>query len=339
MSKPWENWSEEKLLELRFCDLGLTMDDAPAYLVRCIDRLYEELAGNGIKLRPHFWLSNEWFTPDGVPGIAIPFYLFHPTLFQLERSKMLEVEGSTEEHCMRILRHETGHAVENGYELRRKRIVHKVFGRSSLPYPETYDPRPYSKRFVIHLDGWYAQSHPDEDFAETFAVWLTPGSNWQERYQGWPALKKLELMDALMEEVKGKPPSLRTKRKEDPIDRMKETLGEFYEERIDHFGLNYPDFYDRDLKKLFVSASEAPKGPKASIFLRKNRKEVCKEVARWAETYRYLVNGVVKDMINRAQQLDLRLSAPEEETLVHFKLMMAVQVVNILHRGEHRVAL
>ena len=185
-------------------DLELTIESSR--LEDNIHQLYAELEQKGIVFRPYFWISDEWFTPDGIPGIAIPFYLFHPRLARLEFDQMLEVEGGTPEWCMRILRHETGHAIDNAYRLRRKRKRQELFGRSSKPYPDYYTPKPYSKSFVQHLDMWYAQSHPDEDFAETFAVWLDPNSTWQERYADWPALKKLEYIDALMRGVAGKEP-------------------------------------------------------------------------------------------------------------------------------------
>src|ERR1043165_7262414 len=153
-----------------------------------------------LMFRPHFWLSNEWFTPDGVPGIAVPFYLAHPRLEKLEMDQMLEVEGGTPEWCMKILRHEAGHAIDNAYRLRMRLGRQRVFGPSYMQYPDYYTPKPYSKSYVLHLDSWYAQSHPDEDFAETFAVWLTPDSDWKSRYAGWPALRKLEDMDGLMAE-------------------------------------------------------------------------------------------------------------------------------------------
>ena len=118
---------------------------------------------------------------------------------------MLEVEGGTPSGACKILRHEAGHAIDNAYKLRQRRRRQQIFGPSYMQYPEYYTPKPYSKSFVLHLDSWYAQSHPDEDFAETFAVWLNPQSDWRARYAGWPALKKLEYMDALMRELAGKP--------------------------------------------------------------------------------------------------------------------------------------
>src|SRR5574341_2194848 len=193
----WASWPDDKLLDLRLCDLHLSIDHSS--LVPRLEQLTAELAAHRLLFRPHVWVSDEWFTPDGIPGIAIPFYLVHPRLAKLELQQMLEVEGGSSEWCMKILRHEAGHAIENAYRIRRLRSRQQIFGRSSQPYPQYYRPRPYSRSFVRHLDVWYAQSHPDEDFAETFAVWLTPQSMWADRYKGWPVLRKLQYMDGLME--------------------------------------------------------------------------------------------------------------------------------------------
>src|SRR5207253_1612636 len=158
---------------------------------------------------------------DGVPGVAIPFYLAHPRLERLERTYMLEVEGGTPEWCMRILRHEAGHAIDNAYKLRQRRRRQQVFGPSYKAYPQFYDPKPYSKSFVLHLDSWYAQSHPDEDFAETFAVWLTPNSEWRQRYGGWRAQRKLEYMDTLMRSLGGQRPRVVNREEVDPLRRLR----------------------------------------------------------------------------------------------------------------------
>ena len=207
----WIDWTDEQILDLRFCDLRLKIPSSP--IATYIRQLYRELKERGIKFRPHFWLSDDWFTPDGVPGVALPFYMAHTRLQKLELNQMLEVEGGTAEWCMRILRHETGHAIENAFQLRRLRQRQKLFGKSSKPYPEWYTPKPYSKSYVVHLDMWYAQSHPDEDFAETFAVWLDPDSNWKERYAGWPAFRKLRCVDELIKNLASKPPPIDNKKR------------------------------------------------------------------------------------------------------------------------------
>jgi hypothetical protein len=319
------------------CDLGLSIRGTGVHLQ--IKQLLRELRERKLTFRPHFWLSDEWFTPDGLPGIAIPFYLAHPRLAQLEQSQMLEVEGGTPEWCMRILRHETGHAIENAFRLRRLRRRQKIFGKSSQRYPEFYTPRPHSRSYVLHLDMWYAQSHPDEDFAETFAVWLTPGFNWRQRYAGWPALKKLEYMDELMASLVGKAPLLRTRRKVDPLSSLKETLREHYAEKRERYEVDYPNFYDRDLRRLFSDRPEHSGNPTAAQFLSRSRKEVRRMVARWTGTYQYTIDQVLSDIIERCRELNLRLSQSPEQTKVDFALLLTVQTMNYLHSGRHRLAL
>ncbi|MEE9595531.1 MAG: hypothetical protein V3V96_02025, partial [Acidiferrobacterales bacterium] len=155
----WASWSSQKLLDTRICDLDLRIEDSE--LEARIRQLRKELRDQGFVFRPHFWLSDEWYSPDGAPGVGIPFFVAHARLKSLENERMLEVEGGTRDWCMKLLRHETGHAVVNAYQLHRRRSWQQHFGKSSVKYPDSYLPRPYSKRFVIHLDNWYAQSHPD----------------------------------------------------------------------------------------------------------------------------------------------------------------------------------
>src|SRR5256886_4391714 len=136
---PWTRLPDEKLLSLRFCDLKLSIERSA--LKRQIRRLYIELESRGIRFRPHAWLSEEWFSPDGVPGIAVPFYLAHPRLERLERRIMREAEGGNSRWFMRILRHEAGHALDNAYRLRRRKRWREVFGPASLQYPARYKAR------------------------------------------------------------------------------------------------------------------------------------------------------------------------------------------------------
>jgi Putative zinc-binding metallo-peptidase len=202
----WADLPDEELLNLRLADLPLKL--AGSVIESRVTQLKSELEARGLTFPLHFYLSDEWFTPDGQASMAVPFYLAHPRLERLEKTQMLAVEGGEHDWCMRILRHEAGHVIDNAYKLRLRKQRQQVFGSSSEPYPEFYAPRPYSKSFVQHLDPWYAQSHPDEDFAETFAVWLTPEAQWKPRYAGWPAIKKLEYMDDLMKSLVAKKPLL-----------------------------------------------------------------------------------------------------------------------------------
>jgi hypothetical protein len=333
----WADFPDADLMKVRLCDLGLTIEGS--WLEPRINDLYNELAARGLSFRPHFWLSAEWFTPDGVPGIAIPFYLAHPRLMRLEKSQMLEVEGGTPEWCLQILRHEAGHAFDNAYDLRRRRRRLRLFGRPSTPYPDFYLPRPYSKSFVLHLDSWYAQSHPDEDFAETFAVWLTPETDWRTRYADWPAIRKLEYVDDLMRQVAGKPPVNATRRRLEPLERLRTTLGGHYGRKRKHYGLEYPDFYDRDLQRLFSAAPEHASNPRASRFIQRMRRDARRLVAEWTGSYQYTIDQVIEDMITRCSELNLRLKYPEDRTKQDFTILLTVQTMNYLHSGRHRVAL
>jgi putative zinc-binding metallo-peptidase len=332
----WVSWSDEKLLDLQICRLNVTLDNP--FLSGHIQQLYDELEAKQLRFRPHFWLSNEWFTPDGVPGIAIPFYLGHPRLVKLELAQMLEVEGGTAEWCMRILRHEAGHAIENAYRIRRLRSRQQIFGASSQPYPKYYSPRPYSRSFVRHLDVWYAQSHPDEDFAETFAVWLTPDSMWADRYKGWPVVRKLQYMDGLMGGLANVPPTVTTKELIDPLHTLKKTLREHYERKRNHYGIARSSFYDPDLKRLFSDAPTHADKLSAATFLNRFRREVRRKVASWTGEYQYTIDQVLEDMIQRCRELHLRLSLPEEQAKLDFTILLTVHTMNYLRSGRHKVA-
>ena len=334
---PWPELDDEALLDMRLCDLGLTI--AGSWLETRIAELHDDLTARGLTFRPHYWLSAEWFSPDGVPGVAIPFYLAHPRLMRLEKAQMLEVEGGTPEWCLQILRHEAGHAFDNAYRLRERRRRVEIFGRPSTPYPDFYLPRPYSKSFVLHLDSWYAQSHPDEDFAETFAVWLTRDSDWRQRYADWPALRKLEYMETVMRGLAGKPPRVSTRRTVEPLERLKTTLRKHYARKRAHYGLEYPDFYDRDLRRLFSNAPEFRQNRKASRFIQSIRRDVRRLVADATGSYQYTIDRVIEDMIARAAELHLRLKHPEDRTKLDFMMLVTVQTMNYLHSGRHRVAL
>jgi Putative zinc-binding metallo-peptidase len=333
----WASWPDEKLLEIRICDLGVTIEGTE--LEHRIAEIGAELEARGLAFRPHYWLSDEWFTPDDVPGIAIPFYLGHPRLAKLEAAQMLEVEGGDPESCLMILRHEAGHAIDNAYRLRRRPRRRQLFGTPATPYPEYYTPKPYSKSFVQHLDHWYAQSHPDEDFAETFAVWLDPRSMWSTRYAGWPALRKLEYMDRLMRDVTRRKPSITSKRQVDPLARLRKTLREHYRKKREHYGLDHPDFYESDLRNLFSDSPQYAKNSSAARFVRKIRREVRGTVASFTDSYQYTIDQLIEGIIERCRELNLRLTESEETTKIDFMLFLTVQTMNYLHSGRHRMAL
>lgn len=323
--RAWTRLDDDDLLDLRFCDLRLTMARTP--LEDRVRRLYEELAAKGIRFRPHVWLADEWFSPDGVPGIAIPFYLAHPRLMRLERRFMHEVEGGNDKWLMRILRHETGHAIDTAFGLRRRKAWREVFGKASRPYPARYSPRPGSRHYVLHLGHWYAQSHPTEDFAETFAVWLPRRSRWRSQYAGWPALAKLEYVDRTMRELEGRRPVNLDRRVIEPLAENEQTLREHYRRKSARYQVDTERDYDRPLLRVFVPGEERPHGRLASGLLREMRPQLRRLLVRRARMHPYIVHHVMRTTAQRARVLGLRVRGSRRQTqrdalVLHERIML-----------------
>ncbi len=242
----WRSLSDQELLERRISTLGLRIEGTP--LEPLIKQLYDELSAKELVFHPPCHIGDEWFVPIGIPAIFIPFFLVHDRLRALERTMMLEVEGETPEWFMKLMRHEAGHAYMYAYRLTRKKKWQELFGQTSREEtPGTYRPRPFSRSYVMHLEDWYAQSHPDEDFAETFAVWLTPGLDWRKRYVGWRALQKLEYVDELMRSLAGRPPVHTPEYRVADYDCLNVKLKTYYARKRKLNEDAYPDFYDADL--------------------------------------------------------------------------------------------
>src|SRR5579871_8509 len=333
----WERLTDDQLLSLRFCDLKLTIEGTE--LEASIARLYRELERRGIRFRPHCWLAQEWFSPDGVPGIAIPFYLAHPRLAGLERRFMREVEGGNRNWLMRILRHEAGHALDTAYRVRRRRRWREVFGPASLPYPDTYRPRPGSRRFVQHLGAWYAQAHPTEDFAETFAVWLKPRSAWRREYRGWPAYAKLEFIEALAAEIGRERPQVLDRSRIEDIAEETSTLREHYERKLARYRAPRRSGADELLLKVFTSAPRRRSAPRAARLLRELRKPLRNEIMRSGAFSEYLVHQVLRLMIARSEALNLYLRGSRRELRAHLRWVVARLAESYEERQLPHVAL
>ena len=330
----WVSFADPQLLELRLKDLGVGIKGT--WLEDCLNALYRELRKKGVRIRPHAWISDEWFSPDNTPGIAIPFYLTRRRLMRLERKKIIDVEGGSVAECMRILRHEAGHVMQHAYQLQRRRRWQQLFGPSSKPYPKHYRPNPRSRRFVRHLRLWYAQSHPDEDFAETFAVWLTPRSNWRKRYADWPALKKLEYVDELMAEIGGQKPLLNQRLEVDPLRRLTRTLAQHYEKKQALYHSDSPRGYDRDLRRIFSSDPKYKRSLTAAGFLEKNRARIRRRVAKSTGEYQLTLDDVLDEMIGRCRKLKLRAVGSERQLTRDFTVLLAARTVHSLYSPSRR---
>ena len=334
---PWESLSDEQLLSLRFCDLKLRMEGTDVQ--RSVDRLYSELSARGIRFRPHCWFAQEWFSPDGVPGIAIPFYLAHPRLARLERHFMREVEGGNRNWMMRILRHEAGHAIDSAYRLRRRRRWREAFGPASLPYPDSYRPRPGSRRFVQHLGSWYAQAHPTEDFAETFAVWLKPRSAWRREYVGWPAYAKLEFIEAIAAEFGHAPPSVAERVTIEDVREDTRTLRQHYEQKFARYRAPRRSGADDLLLKIFTPVPARQNAAKAATVVRDMRLPLRRQIVRSGAFSEYLVHQVLRLVIQRCESLDLYLRGSRRELKSHLLWAVARLAESYEERKLPRVSL
>jgi hypothetical protein len=327
---------DEELLALRIRELGVRIEESK--LEARVAKLYGELEARGLHLRPPCYLGDEWFSPEGVPAIAIPFYLAHPRLEQLELSQMMDVEGGTADSCAQLLRHECGHAFDHAYHFSAAPEWRAVFGSPNVDYePETYRPRPYSKSFVRHLPNWYAQAHPDEDFAETFAVWLSsPPEQWRARYRGWKAAAKLEYVDSLMQDARERPPPVTPAggRRRADASKLTSTLAHYYAARRRLFAQDYPDFYDADLQRIFAQSSTGH-GTAAS-FMRRRREALVTSVVRSTGQRKYVVDGLARKLLQRCAKLGLHARGDEVALGLDVGAYVASLVTHHLYTGRFK---
>jgi hypothetical protein len=333
----WVEASTDELLDLRFCDLGLSIEGSA--LGARIERLYAELERAGLRFKPYVWLSHEWFTPEGASGFAVPFYLAHPRLVRLEHSQMFEAEASTAKQCMRFLRHETAHALDFAYRLHHRADWRRTFGRYGQPYRDDYQPNPTSRRFVQNLGNWYAQSHPVEDWAETFSVWLAPNSRWRTTYAGWPALQKLEAVDTLMREIGPKRPLVTTRTRDDSLPKLRTTLREHYAQKKDAYGHGQPWRHDRQLRLIFSPPGE--RGPtagaeRAAKFVLEHRNELRTKVSALTGAHRFVVDESIDSLVRRCRELDLRVLRARSQARLGAAVLLTMLTMSLANGGRPR---
>jgi hypothetical protein len=302
-------WDRERaaLLDRPISSLGLTLQGT--MLERLSDRLHAELADRGLVFRPPIYLSDEWGCPDGIARIGVPFYLADERLRRIEEELTGEVEDETE--SMRYLRHEAGHAFNYAYRLYDRADWHTTFGSFAEPYRDNYFPDPFSTSYVRHVLGWYAQKHPDEDFAETFAVWLTPHMDWRAAYEGWAALEKLQYVDRVMAEIGSSVPDIHDAGEDDAdVGDLHHTLAEHYHPLGDALPMPHPAQFDADLLRILpdVSPHGVPAG--GGTFLRAHQRQLVGRVAFWSGESTATVRAFANRLADRADEL--HLAAPTD---------------------------
>ncbi|MGE5851492.1 MAG: hypothetical protein ACM362_15295 [Candidatus Methylomirabilota bacterium] len=319
------------LLSQRVSQLGLKLEGSP--VERYVQMLYRELERKSLKhFRPPCYLTDEWGCPSGEPIIGIPFYLADRKLAQLED----EIDDVEDQREIRMyLRHEAGHAFNYAYRLYETPEWRELFGPFNRPYREKYRPVPFDRSFVRHLEGWYAQKHPDEDFAETFAVWLTPGSRWRVRYRNWPAIVKLRYMDRVARALGKTEPPVRLASTDITVEEMHLTVEDYYRktrpmEAPGDVGLesDLPDFFFRKGRR---TRNIRP----AWEMIRQHRTDLINKIEYWTGVRRSMVRALVESIEQAAERLSLYLDTKKEATtLVELTAYATTLTMNFLIRGS-----
>ncbi|HEY4306390.1 MAG TPA: hypothetical protein VGM82_18090 [Gemmatimonadaceae bacterium] len=327
MQNDQTTWDTERtaLLGRRISELGLGIGGTR--VERLVTQLYDELAAKGLAFRPPVYLSDQWGCPDGTPLIGVPFYLVDERLERIEAEMSAGVENDDE--AMRYMRHEAGHAINYAFALYERTEWLAVFGAFSKPYRERYRADPFSRDYVRHILGWYAQKHPDEDFAETFAVWMTPGGDWRSDYRGWPALAKLEYVDRVMHEIANEAPAVAAPTEDDlPVEAMHYTVAEHYSDSNERAPISDERQFDRDLRGIFAAAPDAPAAENAEVFIGRHYREVVSRISYWTSEPPSIVRSLVDHLMQRANVLNLKAAGLEASTLIELTAFGTAVVMN-----------
>ena len=322
-------------------DLGLTI--AGTTLQPIIEEFREELRRAGItRVRPRFYLSTEWGVPFETIAIAIPFYLARPDLTALHAERVGLVEGFDRADTLRYLRHEMGHVVNYAYRLYDEEEWVKQFGSITQPYGEEYRPEPFSRRYVRHLPGWYAQKHPDEDWAETFAVWMTPGLDWRAEYGGWPvAAAKLQYCDRVMQALRERDPVVTSAELDEDVAEIEYSLGHYYRDNASVLG-EVPPGLDGALRAIFEDLGggegmslDEPLAPAAPL-IRRLEPELLANVFRWTGHFPERTRVLVRYLADRAEQLRQGYALTRESAaIVALTTFVTGLAMNHVQRGSY----
>lgn len=320
--------------------LGLNISGSP--LESLLAEFKTELERVSIRrVKPVFYLSTEWGVPFDTVAIAIPFYLAHPELTKVHAERVGHIEGFTRADILRYVRHEMGHVINYAYRLYDREDWTRLFGAIDQPYIEEYTPSPFSRRFVRHLPGWYAQKHPDEDWAETFAVWMTPARDWRADYADWPiALAKLECCDRILTELRDKEPIVTAADLDEDVAEMTSSIDQYYA-AIPEEPTLFPRVLDGTLRVIFEDrdrpddSSPACRLP-ASGLIRSLEQELMAQVYYWTGHFPERTRSLLRHLAHRADALDQVY--PEDRApraSVALTALVTALAMNYIHHGEY----
>jgi len=330
----WETIRYE-LLNTRICDLNLRIEGSP--LEPLVQKLYRELERRGLLFRPQVYLTDGWGCPDRVPVIGVPFYLADKRLARIEEEQTGEIED--DHYTMMLLRHEAGHAYNYAYRLYERKDWQEMFGPFDKPYKDNFKPNPFSKQFVRHIvhhryGRTYAQKHPDEDFAETFAVWLTPRSGWRNRYRYWPAIRKLYYVERVMREIRDLPPVVEAGERIAPVEELTLLLAEHYGQRAERYRAAAQGYVDDKLREVFPPVKSRQVLP-AAQFLRKYSSKLIRQIHRWSDLGEDEVEALLLKLTDRAEALGLMVARRQmHNKLVDVAALAMALAMNFSYTGR-----
>lgn len=337
-----------EILTRRICDFQLRIEGSPLEII--ISTFRQELKSCGIiRLNPQFYLSDEWGVPDGTVAIAIPFYLADENLCRVQKSRGGLVEGTDPEDILRYLRHEMGHVVNYAYRIYATESWTNLFGPMARPYTDEFLAIPFSADFVRNLPGNYAQKHPDDDWAETFAVWMTPGMDWRQLYEDAPkALQKLEFCAATMQELCDRDPEVTLVELDGPVDELSLTVQDFYD-AVDLEGMIVPHSLDGDLRGIFspwlgtdnppafpvAMPVEKPRRGSAAGLLRRHKDVLANTTYRWTGVDPQFVLPLISHLAKRADAMGLTYPLDQRDTLlIQFSAFLTTLAMNRVYKGR-----
>lgn len=344
-----EAFHERRPGDVPLAQLGLRIAGTP--LEPVLAAFERELTAAGItRVRPRYYLSTEWGVPFETIALAIPFYLARPELAELHAERTGMIEGHDPDEILRYLRHEMGHVLNYAYRLYERPDWIARFGAITQPYLDEYRPEPWSRRHVLHLPGWYAQKHPDEDWAETFAVWMTPGRDWRREYGDWPdALAKLELCEAIVRETAVMDPPVTDDELDEDIGEIEYSAEDFYRETLPG-DLRLPPGVDGALRTIFLdvprqrrdggAASEAADAPDAlepaGVLIRRNARAIARSVFTWTGHFPEATRALLRELAARADADALTYPAGSEPAaLVALTAFVTSLAMTHVHRGTY----
>jgi hypothetical protein len=318
------------LLQRRICDLHLKIEGTR--LEEMIADLYLELEQAGLNFRPGNYLSDGWGCPNLVPIIGIPFFLANQKLRKI-KGQLTGSEVESDADLMKILRHEAGHAFNYAYRIYEDPEWGRIFGKFSTPYKERYNAKPFDPGYVRHVAGWYVQKHPDEDFAETFAVWLAPDSDWRRKYADTPALAKLLFIDSAAVKFGKKTPVITGGKLDMPVEKMTETVETWFDEYKDahHRKIDLHNIINEDLKRLFPSVQGKP----AIQSMRSQRNQLIIYTNYWTGMDRDTLTALVDELLKRIETLGLKIEPGQDKMpMISVSAFVTTLAMNYVKSGK-----